>query len=212
MKQAVATGATTVILDTAGRLNIDEMMMDEIKGIKARVQPIETLLVADAMTGQEAVRVATDFHQAVTLTGLIMTKVDGDARGGAAISMREVTARLIGEKTEFEGKRYPTFFKLQRGEETKNCHKGSRFRVQFETDAVNDYFGRDNDPGYFELRFNGQPSDDYVLNLWNGIATLNVSLPTNVASSSCRCRSSVAGSTRMPSCGRSCGRWRSTSA
>ncbi len=91
VKQAIATGATTVILDTAGRLNIDEMMMGEIKGIKARVQPIETLLVADAMTGQEAVRVATDFHQAVTLTGLIMTKIDGDARGGAAISMREVT-------------------------------------------------------------------------------------------------------------------------
>lgn len=91
VKQAVATGMTTVILDTAGRLNIDEMMMDQIKAIKARVQPIETLLVADAMTGQEAVRVATDFHKAVTLTGLIMTKIDGDARGGSAISMREVT-------------------------------------------------------------------------------------------------------------------------
>lgn len=91
VKQAISTGATTVILDTAGRLTIDDMMMGEIKGIKARVQPIETLLVADAMTGQEAVRVATDFHQAVTLTGLIMTKIDGDARGGAAISMREVT-------------------------------------------------------------------------------------------------------------------------
>lgn len=91
VKQAARTGATTVILDTAGRLNIDEMMMDEIRAIKARVKPIETLLVADAMTGQEAVRVATDFHQAVNLTGLIMTKIDGDARGGAAISMRAVT-------------------------------------------------------------------------------------------------------------------------
>lgn len=91
VRRAVETGATTVIIDTAGRLNIDEMMMDEIKSIKARVQPIETLLVADAMTGQEAVRVATDFNQAVNLTGLIMTKIDGDARGGAAISMREVT-------------------------------------------------------------------------------------------------------------------------
>ncbi len=91
VRQAISSGATTVILDTAGRLNIDEMMMGQIKAIKARVQPIETLLVADAMTGQEAVRVATDFHQAVTLTGLIMTKIDGDARGGAAISMREVT-------------------------------------------------------------------------------------------------------------------------
>lgn len=91
VRQAKAEGATVVILDTAGRLNIDEMMMDEIKAIKSRVQPIETLLVADAMTGQEAVRVATDFHNAVNLTGLIMTKIDGDARGGAAISMREVT-------------------------------------------------------------------------------------------------------------------------
>lgn len=85
------TAATTVILDTAGRLNIDEMMMDEIKAIKEKVEPIETLLVADAMTGQQAVRVAEDFNNAVNITGLIMTKVDGDARGGAAISMREVT-------------------------------------------------------------------------------------------------------------------------
>ncbi len=84
-------GHTAVILDTAGRLNIDEMMMAEIKAIKTHVRPIETLLVADAMTGQEAVRVATDFNQAVQITGLVMTKIDGDARGGAAISMREVT-------------------------------------------------------------------------------------------------------------------------
>lgn len=91
VKRAVASGATTVILDTAGRLNIDEMMMGEIKAIKEKVNPVETLLVADAMTGQEAVRVATDFNNAVNITGLIMTKIDGDARGGAAISMREVT-------------------------------------------------------------------------------------------------------------------------
>lgn len=89
--QARNQGLTTVILDTAGRLNIDEMMMAEIKAIKARVEPIETLLVADAMTGQEAVRVARDFDEAVDITGLVMTKIDGDARGGAAISMREVT-------------------------------------------------------------------------------------------------------------------------
>lgn len=105
VKEAVNTGATIVIVDTAGRLNIDEMMMDEIKAIKSRVSPIETLLVADAMTGQEAVRVATDFDNAVDITGLIMTKVDGDARGGAAISMREVTGVPIkflgtGEKLD----------------------------------------------------------------------------------------------------------------
>lgn len=88
---AKAQGLTTVILDTAGRLNIDEMKMDEIRAIKEKTQPVEMLLVADAMTGQEAVRVAGDFNNAVDITGLIMTKVDGDARGGAAISMREVT-------------------------------------------------------------------------------------------------------------------------
>jgi signal recognition particle subunit SRP54 len=91
VNHAKAQGLTTVILDTAGRLNIDEMRMDEIRNIKQKVQPVETLLVADAMTGQEAVRVASDFNEAVQLTGLIMTKIDGDARGGAAISMREVT-------------------------------------------------------------------------------------------------------------------------
>jgi signal recognition particle subunit SRP54 len=104
VKHAREIGATVVILDTAGRLNIDEMKMDEIREIKARVQPIETLLVADAMTGQEAVRVASDFDDAVDITGLIMTKIDGDARGGAAISMREVTGVPLkflgtGEKT-----------------------------------------------------------------------------------------------------------------
>ncbi|MCP4360791.1 MAG: signal recognition particle protein [Chloroflexi bacterium] len=89
--RAKKEGLTTVILDTAGRLNIDTMMMDEIKSIKKATNPVEILLVADAMTGQEAVRVATDFNEAVQITGLIMTKVDGDARGGASISMREVT-------------------------------------------------------------------------------------------------------------------------
>jgi signal recognition particle subunit SRP54 len=105
IEKARREGLTTVILDTAGRLNIDEMMMDEIKAIKSRTEPVEILLVADAMTGQEAVRVATDFNNAVDITGLIMTKIDGDARGGAAISMREVTGVPIkflgaGEKLD----------------------------------------------------------------------------------------------------------------
>jgi signal recognition particle subunit SRP54 len=108
VRRAIQTNATVILLDTAGRLNIDEMKMDELRAIKARVKPVETLLVADAMTGQEAVRVASDFDAAVELTGLIMTKIDGDARGGAAISMREVTGVPIkylgtGEKlTEIE--------------------------------------------------------------------------------------------------------------
>jgi signal recognition particle subunit SRP54 len=78
-------------LDTSGRLQIDEALMAELSQIKARTDPQEILLVADAMTGQEAVRVAEGFHQQVELTGLILTKIDGDARGGAAISIRSVT-------------------------------------------------------------------------------------------------------------------------
>ncbi len=84
-------GADVVLLDTAGRLQIDDAMMDELVAIRDRVHPVEILLVADAMTGQEAVNIAQGFHERVGLTGLILTKVDGDARGGAAISMREVT-------------------------------------------------------------------------------------------------------------------------
>jgi signal recognition particle subunit SRP54 len=81
----------TVILDTAGRLQIDDQMMQELEEIVARTKPAEVLLVADAMTGQEAVNVATEFDRRVGLTGIVFTKIDGDARGGAAISIREVT-------------------------------------------------------------------------------------------------------------------------
>jgi signal recognition particle subunit SRP54 len=84
-------GSDVVILDTAGRLQIDDQMMSELESIRDKVQPVEVLLVADAMTGQEAVSIAEGFDQRVGLTGLVLTKVDGDARGGAAISMREVT-------------------------------------------------------------------------------------------------------------------------
>ncbi len=98
-------GKTVVILDTAGRLQIDDTLMDELIAIRERTHPVEILLVADAMTGQEAVRIAEGFHKKVGLTGLILTKVDGDARGGAAISMRSVTGVPIkflgmGEKTD----------------------------------------------------------------------------------------------------------------
>jgi signal recognition particle subunit SRP54 len=103
--KAAKSGANNiVILDTAGRLQIDEALMDELSQIKAKTNPQEILLVADAMTGQEAVRVAEGFHQQVDLTGLILTKIDGDARGGAAISIRSVTGVPIkflgtGEKS-----------------------------------------------------------------------------------------------------------------
>jgi len=106
LRRARQEARTVVIIDTAGRLTIDEQMMDELVKIKALAQPNEVLLVADAMTGQEAVRVATDFHKQVGLTGLILTKVDGDARGGAAISMREVTGvpiKFIGVSEKLDG-------------------------------------------------------------------------------------------------------------
>jgi signal recognition particle subunit SRP54 len=91
VQAAKAADATVVILDTAGRLQIDDDMMEELEAIRDRTQPAEILLVADSMTGQEAVRIADGFNQRVGVTGLILTKVDGDARGGAAISMRAVT-------------------------------------------------------------------------------------------------------------------------
>jgi signal recognition particle subunit SRP54 len=104
--------ASVVILDTAGRLNIDERMMQEVTSIRDKVQPREVLLVADAMTGQEAVHVADDFNKAVSLTGMILTKMDGDARGGAALSIRSVTGVPIkfmgvGEKTDALEPFYP---------------------------------------------------------------------------------------------------------
>jgi hypothetical protein len=87
--------------------------------------------------------------------------------------------RSAAEQERFEGKPYPTYFHLKKGEERKNCHINLRFRVQFETDVVNDYFGRDNYPGHFTLRVNEKPLDDYVINIWNGIATLTVRLPSD---------------------------------
>src|SRR5439155_18644419 len=79
-----------VILDTAGRLTVDQALMDEIAAVNAAVKPIETLLDVDAMTGQEAVNVATALHDAVPLTGLILTKIDRDARGGGALAIGAV--------------------------------------------------------------------------------------------------------------------------
>ena len=88
---ARANGNDVVIIDTAGRLHIDETLMDEIKGIKEGTEPTEILLVLDAMTGQDAVKVAQAFDDALTITGVVLTKLDGDARGGAALSIRSVT-------------------------------------------------------------------------------------------------------------------------
>jgi signal recognition particle subunit SRP54 len=87
--------ARTAIVDTAGRLHIDAEMMDELKGLKAAVKPHEILLVADGMTGQDAVRIASGFHEALGISGVILTKMDGDARGGAALSIYGVTKAPI---------------------------------------------------------------------------------------------------------------------
>ncbi|MEJ2143517.1 MAG: signal recognition particle protein [Acidobacteriota bacterium] len=88
-------GYDSLIIDTAGRLHIDEALMDELERIRAEVEPQETLLVADAMTGQDAVNSASEFNRRMELTGVILTKLDGDARGGAALSIRAVTGTPI---------------------------------------------------------------------------------------------------------------------
>jgi len=105
-------GATHVILDTAGRLHIDEALMQEVVSIKAKVSAQEVLLVVDSMTGQDAVRAAGEFHEKVGITGLILTKMDGDARGGAALSVRSVTGVPVkfmgtGEKADALEPFYP---------------------------------------------------------------------------------------------------------
>ena len=103
--QAKNRGLDTVLIDTAGRLHIDETLMDELRNIKAAVKPSEILFVADAMTGQDAVTVAEAFNNALDITGVVLTKLDGDARGGASLSIKAVTGKPIklvgvGEKLE----------------------------------------------------------------------------------------------------------------
>ncbi|WP_028307368.1 signal recognition particle protein [Desulfitibacter alkalitolerans] len=105
-------GSDVVIIDTAGRLHIDEDLMGELENIKAQVNPTEILLVVDAMTGQDAVNVAETFDQKFGITGIILTKLDGDTRGGAALSIREVTGKPIkfvgvGEKLDALETFYP---------------------------------------------------------------------------------------------------------
>ena len=105
MASAKVGGYDAVILDTAGRQHVDEQLMSEIASIKALVNPHETLLVADSLTGQDAVNIAKSFHDRVSVTGIILTRVDGDGRGGAALSMRFVTGAPIkflgaGEKLD----------------------------------------------------------------------------------------------------------------
>ncbi len=106
LKKANLEGRDILILDTAGRLHIDEELMDELQGLKKQAGPKEILLVADAMTGQDAVNIAESFNERLDLQGVILTKMDGDARGGAALSIVAVTGKPIkfigvGEKIDF---------------------------------------------------------------------------------------------------------------
>ncbi|HKO09365.1 MAG TPA: signal recognition particle protein [Alphaproteobacteria bacterium] len=105
LQKARLEGYDVVMLDTAGRLHIDEEMMEEAEAVREATHPVETLLVADAMTGQDAVNVAGAFHKRLGLSGIVLTRVDGDARGGAALSMRAVTGcpiKLIGVGEKLE--------------------------------------------------------------------------------------------------------------
>jgi signal recognition particle subunit SRP54 len=104
-KDAMQTGRDMILVDTAGRLHIDEDLMTELQQLKEAVNPTEILFVADAMTGQDAVRSADEFHKRLGITGVILTKMDGDARGGAALSIRSVTGQPlkfvgVGEKLD----------------------------------------------------------------------------------------------------------------
>lgn len=112
VERARAEGINTVIIDTAGRLQIDQEMMAELANIKSTVQPNETLLVVDAMTGQEAANLTRTFHEQIGITGAILTKMDGDSRGGAALSVRQISGAPIkfigvGEKVEALQPFYP---------------------------------------------------------------------------------------------------------
>jgi signal recognition particle subunit SRP54 len=112
VKHAAQSNYSVVLLDTAGRLHIDDDLMTELEQVKKRTSPQEAILVVDSMTGQEAVRVADEFNKRVGITGLILTKVDGDARGGAALSVRSVTGVPIkflgvGEKADALEPFYP---------------------------------------------------------------------------------------------------------
>jgi signal recognition particle subunit SRP54 len=94
-REAINNACDVLIVDTAGRLHIDEQLMEEMQSLKRILNPQEILFVADSMTGQDAVRSADEFHKKLTLTGVVLTKMDGDARGGAALSIRNVTGQPI---------------------------------------------------------------------------------------------------------------------
>ena len=145
-------GFDTVIVDTAGRLQIDEAMMQEIAAVKKAVNPVETLLVADSMTGQNAAEVAKDFDEQAGLTGVILTKFDSDARGGAALSLKTVTGKPIlyvgvGEKIEDFEPFYPDRIAgrilgmgdivslVEKAQETIDAEKAARLQKKMATET-----------------------------------------------------------------------------
>ena len=112
LSHAQQTGFDTLLIDTAGRLHIDDELMEELVSIRNETHPVEVLFVADAMTGQDAVRSAEEFHRRVGITGVVLTKMDGDARGGAALSIKQVTGQPVkfvgvGEKYDALEPFYP---------------------------------------------------------------------------------------------------------
>ena len=112
LSQAGRNGSDVLLIDTAGRLHIDEVLMDELVSIKTKIHPVEILFVADAMTGQDAVNVAGEFDRTLDVTGIILTKMEGDARGGAALSIKAVTGKPVkfigvGEKLDALEAFYP---------------------------------------------------------------------------------------------------------
>ena len=161
VKQAIKTDRDYVILDTAGRLHIDEALMGEVKEIADRVEPQEVLLVCDAMTGQDAVQSAKEFDEILPLSGVILTKMDGDARGGAALSVRAVTGKPIrfigvGEKPsaleEFHAERMASRILgmgdvvslVEKAQEAVDMEEAARLRDRLLDDSLNleDFLGQ----------------------------------------------------------------------
>ncbi|MEN8375635.1 MAG: signal recognition particle protein [Gemmatimonadota bacterium] len=161
LERARSERCRVLILDSAGRLQIDEELMDELRRVAERVEPVDTLLVADAMTGQEAVRIAEGFHEALGLTGVVLTKLDGDARGGAALSIRAATGVPIkfagvGERPQdldvFDPARMADRL-LQRGDVVGLVERAQQTFDESETEKLQKKFERE---GEFDL-------DDYLV-------------------------------------------------
>lgn len=144
LEAAKLEGADVLLLDTAGRLHVDTELMDELIAVQKLANPVETLLVADALTGQDAVNIAKSFHEAVGVTGIVLTRVDGDGRGGAALSMRHVTGQPIkflgvGEKLEALEEFHPDRIAsriLDMGDVVSLVEKASEMVTQDEAEAI----------------------------------------------------------------------------